>query len=173
MQRIPALLKKLADLSEKESLSAIDIDLMLDYTRVLYADLLDRRNQAMAQAPVPRDIPSLNEVAATFSAHAETPAPAPLPVPEPSPEVDGNPALSAADIRELVSVNDKYQFITELFQGNRSAYEKVMENLNKFETAIQAQNWLHSRVFNQYSWDEDSDVVQIFYDIVNQFFANR
>lgn len=170
MQRIPSLLKKIADLCEKEDLAAIDIDLMLDYTRVIYADLLEQKTRSVSAIPAdvhPIPAPLAVTVDDTLNDFPKIPS-IRIPAGE-AQRVAGPPT----DIKELVSVNDKYQFITELFQGNRSAYEKVMDNLNKFETALQAQNWLHSRVFNQYNWDEDSDAVQTFYDIINQFFADR
>lgn len=169
MQRIPSLLKKIADLCEKEDLAAIDIDLMLDYTRVIYADLLEQKARGTSAA-FPETAAAVPVAAAAEDTLNDFPKIPSIHIPATEPRQQNGPA---ADIRELVSVNDKYQFITELFQGNRSAYEKVMENLNKFETALQAQNWLHSRVFNQYNWDEDSDAVQIFYDTINQFFADR
>lgn len=49
--RIPTLLEKIAALAaQPEQCSAIDVDLMLDYTRVLYADLLDWRRRFTAEA---------------------------------------------------------------------------------------------------------------------------
>ena len=49
MQRISTLIQKLSELAEQEKkLGLIDIDLMLDYTRVMYADLLEvRKNYAL------------------------------------------------------------------------------------------------------------------------------
>lgn len=46
MQRIPALLKKITEIAEQgDNNTVIDIDLMLDYTRVVYADLLEWRGR--------------------------------------------------------------------------------------------------------------------------------
>ena len=45
MQRIATLLQKLTELSTQGKPSQIDIDLMLDYTRVIYADLLEERKK--------------------------------------------------------------------------------------------------------------------------------
>lgn len=49
MQRISTLLQKMIELSDQEKkLELIDIDLMLDYTKVVYADLLEvRKNYAI------------------------------------------------------------------------------------------------------------------------------
>jgi hypothetical protein len=90
--RITALLQKIHELaSQPEPLAAIDLDLMLDYTRVLYSDLLEWR--AQAQRPV------LPEPAATPEPEVPAPAPAPAPMaitpvqlPEPEPEPEPAPA---------------------------------------------------------------------------------
>ncbi len=45
MQRIQTLLKKIDDLAKKgEKLDLIELDLMLDYTKVVYADLMEVRS---------------------------------------------------------------------------------------------------------------------------------
>lgn len=50
MERIHNLLRKLQDIYYKqEEKQVIDLDLMLDYTRVLYADLLDARTDILAK----------------------------------------------------------------------------------------------------------------------------
>lgn len=181
MQRIHSLLKKLGELSEQKELSIVDADLMLDYTRVLYADLLEFRKQ-VALSPqlrpalpheAPEDLTPQPAVAEPTPIVTAAAIHAPLYSQQEMPSYDPAPSIPARDIRQLISVNDKYQFITELFQGNRSAYEKVIETLDKFETAMQAQNWLHARVFNQYNWDTESDTVQAFYDVINQFFSDK
>jgi len=43
MDRISLLLKKIETLNEKQEKSALDIDLMMDYLRVIYADLLETK----------------------------------------------------------------------------------------------------------------------------------
>src|ERR1044072_7236492 len=62
--RIPTLLQKLSELSSQpDHRTAIDVDLMLDYTRVLYADLLEWRARlpaATTTRTVPRPI-TINE----------------------------------------------------------------------------------------------------------------
>ena len=51
MERIATLLDKIREISTKPDAGIIDIDLMMDYTRVMYADLLEWRNKvAFTQA---------------------------------------------------------------------------------------------------------------------------
>lgn len=50
--RINLLLSKLYErLSDKDDITAIDIDLMLDYTRVIYADLLELKKENFSPEP--------------------------------------------------------------------------------------------------------------------------
>ena len=53
MQRIATLLQKLTELSTQGKPTQIDIDLMLDYTRVIYADLLEERKKLATENFVP------------------------------------------------------------------------------------------------------------------------
>jgi hypothetical protein len=78
-----------------------------------------------------------------------------------------------SDIRELVTVNDKYLFVSELFNHNRTAYEKAMEAINKFRSRIQATNWVNALVKKEYKWDEESATAKTFYKVINQYFASR
>ncbi|WP_207798917.1 hypothetical protein [Taibaiella soli] len=70
MERINATLQRIKDLYEqKNTKTTIDIDLMLDFTRVLYADLLEWRKTVM---PAIIHDPSLAEITiAMDKAHSE------------------------------------------------------------------------------------------------------
>jgi hypothetical protein len=52
MERIKNVMQRLQELYfSKHQKTAIDIDLMLDYTRVMYADLLEWRKQFKDEVP--------------------------------------------------------------------------------------------------------------------------
>ena len=54
MQRMNTLVQKLSELAEKgEKNTIIDVDLMLDYTRVIYADLLEYRSRLVFTSNLP------------------------------------------------------------------------------------------------------------------------
>src|SRR5690606_33275965 len=56
--RINLLLSKLYErLSDKDDITAIDIDLMLDYTRVIYADLLELKKENYFPEPGKNPVP--------------------------------------------------------------------------------------------------------------------
>ncbi|HTN46063.1 MAG TPA: hypothetical protein VL098_06905 [Flavipsychrobacter sp.] len=71
MERVTALLKKLEDISSGRELSALDIDLMMDYVRVIYADLLEARGKMAVVPPPPHVIPADTEEPATAAVPAE------------------------------------------------------------------------------------------------------
>lgn len=186
MQRIPTLLQKLNELAQTDpdKISAIEMDLMLDYTRVLYADLLEWRNrvhfttsltgsspqpqpQPEETAPVEADIPTGTAPAVELTHQVnnydtvEEPAPANL-------AFNGD-----QDIRKQIGINDKYQFISELFGNDKEAYENTITQLNACSGYEEAVNWLDEHVHSEYGWNDEQDTVQSFYELLNSFFASR
>lgn len=77
------------------------------------------------------------------------------------------------DIRELINANDKFLFVSELFNHNRSAYEKSMEAISKFRSRLQATNWVNALIKKEYKWKDDSEAAQTFYGVIDQFFASK
>ncbi len=64
MQRIETLLQKVMEMSARGSKNtAIDIDLMMDYVKVVYADLLEMRARAVYTSDMPQTAPAVEQVA--------------------------------------------------------------------------------------------------------------
>lgn len=82
--------------------------------------------------------------------------------------------VSGKDIRMYIGINDKYNFISELFGSNNEAYEQILDEINTFETQEDALFFLNnSGVTTLYHWQEDSFSVRIFHNVLNQFFSAR
>lgn len=142
MQRIETLLQKLTDLSRlKDKATPIEIDLMMDYTRVIYADLIEWRNRTnfVNAIPVENSVPA-QPVTTTIN--------------------------KKTNIQSYIGINDKYQFISELFNNDSTAYTHVINTLDSLETNIQAVNWLQSN----YHWDDDNETAQSFYKLIDNYF---
>ncbi len=163
MQRIKLLIQKLADMagSDKDK-TVIDIDLMLDYTRVLYADLLELRNNKLL-------IPAQDNT-------PEQPAPS---VPETPVATTGpiiltaNPEeVPAIDIRTNIGINDKYLYISELFLDDKSAYDAAVKELNKCNSLHEAMRFADNELNNKYNWDKESPTVQSFYTLLSSSFPS-
>lgn len=171
MQRIPTLLQKLNELSEQgDKNTIIEVDLMLDYTRVLYADLLEWRKKAAIKIPVIHE-PTLAEMAEAMKE------------PEPVEEATNLPQATQIttpvfiekktgtqkDIRNSIGINDKFLYMSELFNNDKNAYENALDEINELENYQQAYNWLQT----QYYWDEGEETTQSFYNMLSIFFSER
>ena len=275
MQRVTALLRKLTALSEQPGpKAAIDVDLMLDYTRVLYADLLEWKEKAPLQHLL-KDEPTLEEVAQAMQAEEESlvaegkapaidsittkepkeeqiaaaieiPEPATIPEPAeepeaavaapvvattstpeevpvaivetpaaaPEPVADAHVTLAiaealiaepavplipkqepvrtvpampvepvqpvyapappkAVEVQRYIGINDRFQFIAQLFGSDAAAYEATIQRLNTMTSKHEAQLWLEANVAPQYWWPEEDSTVMLFYDLLSQAFSAR
>lgn len=203
MQRIPTILKKVIELAEKgDSNTVIDIDLMLDYTRVVYADLLEWRGRKAfvstlpvheaaeekheapaAPAPAPQ-IPmqeKKTEVAAPVAEEKQVisePTPvitpqAAAPVQAVKKENAAKPATPAHDIRQSIGINDKYLFMSELFGNNRDEYENAMDKINAFENYRDAENWFYNNISLVNGDDDDNGTLELFRGVLHLFFNTK
>jgi hypothetical protein len=78
------------------------------------------------------------------------------------------------DIRTFIGINDKYNFISELFGNNPEAYDEILNEINLSENKREALQFLeNSGITTLYQWKEDGFSEQIFYNVLNQFFASR
>lgn len=177
MDRISILLQKIAAIAENEGKNTtIDIDLMLDYTRVLYADLLEMRSKIAFTTAAPIQEPSLAEARKTDGESPvkkpdfptpSTPAVAPIPVATVSNIQSG----SKRDIRNLIGINDKYLFISELFGNNNETYEHVLNEINGAWDEQNAIDLLQEHVYGTYGWDKENETTELFYNLLNKFFS--
>lgn len=82
--------------------------------------------------------------------------------------------LWSKDIRSYIGINDKYNFISELFGNNPEAYDEILNELNTCESKAEAHQFLeNSGITTLYNWKEDGFSEQIFYNILNQFFTSK
>lgn len=165
MQRVQYLIEKLSELSKSQrTLTAIDIDLMLDYTRVMYADLLEERKKAGFQNIEP-------EIKASEKAEATTEDSKIITLEEtPTPATPVAKAITN-DLRTVIGINDKYQFIAELFKGDKTAYEHAIKSLSNISNEEEAINWIKEELHNNNGWDADDDTVKSFYSLVSNSFS--
>lgn len=75
------------------------------------------------------------------------------------------------DLKGLISLNDKLQFVRDLFNGYSLAYSEAIELLNRFDNFESADNFLQQNYALKNSWVEKQDVVDKFYEILNRRFS--
>ena len=160
MQRVHYLIEKLSELTKTQrTLTAIDFDLMLDYSRVIYADLLDERRKAGFQniEPEKNEVKDVQQKSETTSEHiTEKIAPT---------------ASSNNDLRTIIGINDKYLFISELFNGDKIAYEQALKGLSNVTSEAEAIKWVKDELHSKHNWDSSDDTVKSFYSLVSSSFS--
>jgi hypothetical protein len=75
------------------------------------------------------------------------------------------------DLKGLISLNDKLQFVRDLFNGYSLAYSEAIELLNRFDSFEAADNFLKQNYAAKNSWAEKQDVADKFYEILNRRFT--
>ncbi|MDI9319341.1 MAG: hypothetical protein QM530_02600 [Phycisphaerales bacterium] len=78
------------------------------------------------------------------------------------------------DIRSYIGINDKYNFISELFGNNAESYEEILNEINLCGSKTEVLQFLeNSGITTLYKWDMGGFSVQTFYGVLSQFFATK
>lgn len=75
------------------------------------------------------------------------------------------------DLRKAIGVNDKFQFINELFRGDEAMYERSIKTINNFHILPEAEYWINRELKVKLGWIDSRDVVQHFYHLVKRRFS--
>ena len=74
-----------------------------------------------------------------------------------------------ADLRQIININDKFSFMSELFHNNMKAYNKFILDLNGIPTRAEAMQYVEA-VAADNKWDMESLAVKTFYTILERKF---
>lgn len=74
------------------------------------------------------------------------------------------------DLREAIGINDKFQFINELFNGDMDQYNKVLDELNSFSSLQGALTYL-SELSVQYDFQKTGMAFQRLKALLNKKYA--
>ena len=103
----------------------------------------------------------------------------PVPQPEPQPTPKAEPATrpmpqqtslfgtAVEDIRQAISLGDRFLFQRELFAGNGELMQKTLDELNGLNSLEEAMDY----VADNFEWDSDSTAVQLFENVLKRRFA--
>ena len=75
------------------------------------------------------------------------------------------------DLKAAIGVNDRFQFISTLFNGDEKAFEVAVKTINGFKIFAEAQFWIKSNLREQNKWDETAEAVKAFDLLVKRRFA--
>jgi|SRR5690242_1887336 len=75
------------------------------------------------------------------------------------------------DLRNAIGINDKFQFIQELFRGDKDMYDRSITMINSFATQQEALFWMQRELKARLNWQEENEVMKSFYSIVKKRFS--
>ena len=82
-------------------------------------------------------------------------------------KINDKKADAIADIHTAIGINEKFQFINELFEGNTNEYTAAINQLNNYTSFTEAESYLNS-IKEIYKWKEDELLVDKFMNIVRR-----
>ena len=96
------------------------------------------------------------------------PAPAvEKPAPRPTPTQTSLFGSAVEDIRQAISLGDRFLFQRELFAGNGELMQKTLDELNGLASLSEAMEY----VAETFDWDKESTAVQLFENVLKRRFA--
>ncbi len=75
-----------------------------------------------------------------------------------------------SDLRTAIGINERFQFIQQLFSGNAGNFMMAVEKINGFSSMNQAMNYLDQEVVSRNTWDLTSEPVRHFVELVERRF---
>lgn len=104
--------------------------------------------------------------------HAEDPKPAAETHQETKTEVKTAPTQTSLfsspvkDIRQAISLGDRFLFQRELFAGNGEKMQRALDELNALDTLDEALEYVHEH----FDWDKESTAAQLFENVLKRRF---
>ncbi len=82
--------------------------------------------------------------------------------------------LSEAPVRDLkkaIGINDRFQYINELFRGDETMYERSIKTINGFSILPEAEYWIQRELKVKLGWSDANDTVKQFAQLVRRRFS--
>ena len=108
------------------------------------------------------------EVAPVVETKVVEPAPVvEKPAPRPMPTQTSLFGSAVEDIRQAISLGDRFLFQRELFAGNGELMQKTLDEINALGSLNEAMDY----VLDNFDWDKESTAVQLFENVLKRRFA--
>lgn len=75
------------------------------------------------------------------------------------------------DLRKAIGINERFIFVTELFRGDESMYERCIKTINSFNIYAEAEYWMNRELMVKLGWDDSREIVKHFYQLVRRRFS--
>ncbi len=75
------------------------------------------------------------------------------------------------DLKKAIGINDRYVFVNELFRGDEVMYERSIKTINTFTILPEAEYWIKRELKLKLAWNENSETVKHFDQLVRRRFS--
>ncbi len=75
-----------------------------------------------------------------------------------------------AKLKAAITINQKFKFIAELFQGDAEAFGRSIEKLDASHSFIEADDYIQNSLRDRYEWEMKSPTVKTFLSLVERRF---
>ena len=89
------------------------------------------------------------------------------PAPRPVPQQTSLFGTAVEDIRQAISLGDRFLFQRELFAGNGELMQKTLDEINTLSSLSEAMDYVR----DNFEWDKDSTAVQLFENVLKRRFS--
>lgn len=79
--------------------------------------------------------------------------------------------MGVNDLKNAIGINDKFQFIQELFRGDKTMYERSVKTINESTSLQEAVYWIERELKIKLGWNENDQLVKHFYSLVRKRFS--
>ena len=90
------------------------------------------------------------------------------PAPRPMPQQTSLFGTAVEDIRQAISLGDRFLFQRELFAGNGELMQKTLDEINALGSLSEAITYIQ----DNFEWDKESTAVQLFENVLKRRFGN-
>ena len=118
----------------------------------------------VAPEPAPQPVP---EVKVEPVVEVKIEKPAPQPATRPMPQQTSLFGAGVEDIRQAISLGDRFLFQRELFAGNGELMQKTLDEINSLGSLSEAMDY----VLDNFEWDKESTAVQLFENVLKRRFG--
>ena len=87
--------------------------------------------------------------------------------PRPTPTQTSLFGSAVEDIRQAISLGDRFLFQRELFAGNGELMQKTLDEINSLNSLSEAMDY----VLDNFEWDKESTAVQLFENVLKRRFS--
>jgi hypothetical protein len=77
------------------------------------------------------------------------------------------------DLKKAIGINERFQFIQELFKGDEAMYDRSIKTINSFENMAEAEFWMQRELKLKLGWSDEHPLVRQFDQLVRRRFSSK